>query len=179
MANRSNPFVASSVVCIASPVVGRGAKVGGTLSDTHRVSSDGRRWAREHTPHLAVMCTPGCAHQCRTWCVPASLPERRASIRIPFTRSASKPQPGPRFPLPAGYPTQSAVVTEARCAAIGFIGAILPKWTDGSLRPCNARPSVVALVRRRFRTRDEVRRRAGIAGILANLLGITWFTLPR
>ena len=33
----------------------------------------------------------------------------------------------PRFPIPAGYPTRSAVVTEPRCAAIGFIGAILPK----------------------------------------------------
>jgi hypothetical protein len=30
-----------------------------TPSDSHRVSSNGRRWAREHTPHLAVMCTPG------------------------------------------------------------------------------------------------------------------------
>jgi hypothetical protein len=29
-----------------------------TLSDSHRVSSSGRRWARKHTPHL-VMCTPG------------------------------------------------------------------------------------------------------------------------
>jgi hypothetical protein len=29
-----------------------------------------RRWARECTPHLAVMCTRGCAHQCRRWCLP-------------------------------------------------------------------------------------------------------------
>jgi hypothetical protein len=46
-----------------------------------------RRWAREHTPHLAVMCTRGCAHQCRTWCVPAGLPERRTRMLIRGART--------------------------------------------------------------------------------------------
>ena len=55
-----------------------------TLFDSHRVSSNGRRWEREHTPHLAVMCAPPDVRiSVETWCVPAGLPERRARILIP------------------------------------------------------------------------------------------------
>jgi hypothetical protein len=47
--------------------------------ECHRLA---RRPAREHTPHLAVMCTPVCVHQCRTWCLPIRWPNRRATNRI-------------------------------------------------------------------------------------------------
>lgn len=99
----NQPFVPSSVVCIASPVVSRDAgecfspirlaTLGGHSLIGIECRRTARSWARERTPHLVVVCTPGCAHQRRTWCVPAGLPERRARILIPGARHSTRPGP--------------------------------------------------------------------------------------
>src|SRR5271166_5101695 len=73
-----------------------------------------RSWARERTPHLALVYTPGCAHQRRTWCVPAGLPERRARILIPGAPHSTRP--GPNFghergrERRCGYPSRLPVL---------------------------------------------------------------------
>jgi hypothetical protein len=60
----------------------------GHSTDRHRVSSDSRPWARERTPHTAVMYTPGCTNHRPSWylpsfVVPTCRPERRAGCSSP------------------------------------------------------------------------------------------------